>query len=435
MERLQRFRIVERLTPERMLTSMLLVWLVLYFALPLHGQWLPDIEPYVIIGLCLLGLYAGFALCNRQTLRLDPLYSNDKIIQFIFLCCLALGLLGIGMRCIDWFVFRNVAVSNGISENRQALLGQSGGLVAVMAALLTPYNQASTLFALIAGPLKIKLPLKYLSYAGTAFWVPANLLIGSRSAMFFFLLPIVFGVLLVLPTIEPKHKRRMLYGALVGFLVYSAVFIWRNSQFGATIQDIAVYSSFTKRVPMDQDFMRLLARASTSLAAILFSVSSAAQYILHGFFEALHVIAVKKDNFQFGQYEFAIVPKFLNAILGTPYNQDAIDKSGVAVGVFSTFFGPAFTDFAEGAPAFCYILGCIASQLRSVLRAGNILAMPFYCVLLLQIAVMPVGNALCGAGGLETDISLGLLWMLSSVVVRTMRRGGRSMSMSAPAVG
>ena len=63
---------------------------------------------------------------------------------------------------------------------------------------------------------------------------------------------------------------------------------------------------------------------------------------------------------------------------------------------------------------FCLLVGTFISGLRGAARSGNILALPFYCALLVQVALMPIFSALYSAVGIYTDIMLLGFWLFSS---------------------
>jgi oligosaccharide repeat unit polymerase len=406
--------LVERLTPERVLTATSLLWVVLYIVTPVTGVYPADVTPYIVMGLSLLGFYVGFATFNRRPLPPQPIYTEQTTIETFFNLCLFLGFVGLALRSVDWFVFRNVEISAGIFENRDALT-KSGGAIAVAAAALTPFNLASTIFAVVGARTRRKIPYAWLSYLGSAYWIFMNTLIGSRSAMLFFLCTILVVYLLVAPRLSGRQIRWIVLSVIAAFVVFSAIFIYRIQQSGATIELISQYSGFTSRVPLDKRFLKVLSASSGWWSFVLFSLSTAAQYYLHGVFEALYVIDVKHTNFDFGAYQFELVPKAMNGLFGVPYDAQALEDSAVETGVYLTFIGPAYIDFSYGAPLFCLFFGAVASLARRAVRAGNILALPFYTTMLVVIAVVPVGSLLVGGVGLFNLVSLFGLWWFGSL--------------------
>jgi hypothetical protein len=405
--------IVERLTPESVLSGTLLIWLALYIVAPVQGVVPSNVLPYVVLGASFGAFFVGFAVFSRMPLRQTPLFVRPDAIRAFYTLCLVLGFAGLALRSVDWFVYRHIDISASFFENRD-LLKKSGGAIAVLAAALTPFVLASTIFAVAANQFRQRLPYSWLTYCGAAYWVAMNFLIGSRSAMMFFICVVAVALLLLIPKLTRKHKLRiaLLFAGL--FAAYCIIFLYRMQQTGATIALVSQYSQFTQRVPLDRDYLKLLFSSNPRTALFLFSLSSSAQYYLHGMFEALYVIDVKHSNFDLGAYQFELIPKTLNSLFDIPYDAEALEKSAVEVGVYLTFVGPVYVDFSYGAPLFCMLVGAAASASRRAVVAGNILALPFYATMLVTVALIPVGNMLVGGVGLFNLVILFGLWWLGS---------------------
>lgn len=401
-----------RLTPVRALLLSWTVWLICYVLLPVEPAYITDQSGLAI----LLGANLAFILgASTYEARRAPAAVEADLLRHSLKVWTLIGAAGVGARVVDYFVFRGVSVSDDSAEVRQ-LLETGPNAFSVVYALFAPISMAAMLVSvllLLNGRGKKRLPLLTLAVAAV---IPAlGSLQGSRSLLLVFVAPALIAAVL--------SVRRITIGGMLASLAVVVVMcgimiVTQAARFaseGRDILEVIRVSGYTESLPVTHEALELLGHSSPFVARILFFLISAGQYYTHGVFEFFEVVAQKQwyaipDPLLWGRYQFFIVDQVLK--LFTPV-QELLDLEtyNPRSGLFATFWAPAYFDFGGvGAVIYTFFLGLGARFVFRRVAAGDVYAFPLYCLVALQVFLMPVANSITGAGALFYDLSLLGLW-------------------------
>lgn len=254
-----------------------------------------------------------------------------------------------------------------------------------------------------------------------------SILHGGRST-----LVIVFGmmavtVLILLPRLS---RRTWIMGGLGTLTIFAATmvtFLMRIDDSGISIDQVVRDAGFTQLLPVSDAGLAFLDSAPNWLAMVTFYLLSVAQYTVHGVFE-FFVLLREKSQFDegllWGRYEFFLIDQLFRFI--DPEGAMAnLELYNTRSGVFTTFWGPAFIDFGYlGTIVFSFLFGLVAAFFRARVAVCDLFALPLYVLLVVQIAMMPIANAIQASGLLYYDLGLFALWLLAWGYFHMLGRGG-----------
>ena len=404
--------IIERITPNRVVTLSIAIWLLIFLILPMAPVMPANTDPYLMLFASIAALYLGiniFAFSRRPKLRRRP---SLRLIQSGFRLMLVLGAMGVGARLIDWFLFRQVDVSASIFENRERLatIGSSG--FGTIAAGLLPFTIGAVVLALWARANRIPLRGATLAYA-LAFVLPAlNVGLGSRSVVVLFACIVLATFLLTLPQVRTWHIVSAVFGTIFLLVVSYVMFDMRIQGMNLGPEFIVRYSRYTELVPLDVWFLDIIDRSHRYISNFFFFLSHIGQYYVHGVYEYLYLVDVKRENFLMGNYQFFIFSKFYALLAGDVITLiRELANASPRLGVFTTLFGPAYIDFGYWSPLFIFCMGAIVALTRRAVLSGNPFALPFYAVVLVQLGLTMTHSGISMAGGIFYNIALGGFWL------------------------
>ncbi|MGE4148096.1 MAG: hypothetical protein AB7E70_08940 [Hyphomicrobiaceae bacterium] len=425
MQRLSGMAFTERLTPFRVLMGALAIWLVAFVLAPVSPRWPQSGWPILALLSGYGFLVLGFVLPALFGIRFKRLDVKSDRLAIVFRICLLLAVVGVGARLIDYFVIRGIDLDDNVFEMRRALSSTGSSFVSVVAALLTPFGLAALLLAAIGRHLGIfkRIGIVPLVVASSA---PAlTVLLASRTQLLALGLCIFVTFALLARRIRPGQVALASAAAFLAILVFSYMFIWRLEQMGISYQFASRYSAYTHVVPLAPWYLDMV-DASGSAGALLVAFASLFQYALSGTFEFFYLLELKDGNFAHGDYQFFIIAKLVAVFAGKSSTAatQVIDVINPRVGVFQSFFGPAYIDFGYFFPVFCIAYGFVAEMARLSARAGNPYAFPLYVFTLMQIMLVPMVSGLLMGAGVISNLAFAGLALLATFY-NQLKRAGR----------
>jgi hypothetical protein len=135
------------------------------------------------------------------------------------------------------------------------------------------------------------------------------------------------------------------------------------------------------------------------------------QYYLHGFFE-FGLLWHRPDAqvFTMGTQTFAPYVKALSIFQLISYPDFLVANIYYRSGVFTTFFGPLWTDFGWFGPLFMFSFGVLVKRFAQLVRAGSVAAMPLHAYFAVVLFFMPVVNFTVSAQGMYIINAFVLFW-------------------------
>lgn len=411
------------LTPLKVLLSMCGVWLAFVLFAPLQMYVSPIIYPYVILGGCLLGLLAGFTLFEPKHV---PVIHVDRrarraYLREIYQLAFILGLLGIGLRLIDWAVFRGLSIDAGIFENREKVETAGANILSMASTLLVPFTLVPYMVYAVGRRNGERIGRAWLSIGLALLWPMMTIVIGSRSTMFMNIGMLMIAWLIIFPK---TSKKAILFCAIVFMLMIYAgglLFIQRISEYGFNLEKSIQLSAFTHLVPVSQSYFNTVAGLPDWERDTVLIYTTFIQYFLHGTPEFAYLVEHYSNGDQFGGYSFNIFTRLAHSLWGLRYDPDLVTFSTPRVGVYTTMFGPFYVDFGPLAPAAVFLLGAAISWTRRCVLMGDLGALPLYIAFLMQVGSAIIVNTIMNAYGIFYNLAFGLFWLALVILRRRVR--------------
>lgn len=390
--------------PERVALAGLLVWLLLWLIAPLDQVFPLAWQPmaYMAAG------YAGFWLgCLALSGRLKRVIAPQRRRQFgarAFWLVLLIGVAGMALRLYDKFFIRGIDLTVDAMESRELLADAEAGPLAAVGGVLYPFCYVP-LMLWWARHRDSGLPGWARPLAIAAFVLPAvdALILLSRSQMLVALSMMYLSAACVLYQGQPLHAR-LVRPLLIGFTallgISVAAFMSRLGQMDMDIIFSILNSAYGYVLTPNKTALLLIGEnglAGRALAALL----PLSQYYLHGVYE-FSLLWTRPDAqvFTLGTQHFAPYIKAASIFKLITYPDFGTYDIYYRTGVFTTFFGPLWADFAWGGPLFTMLLGMLAKRCGQWAREGRIAVMPLYAYLCVVVFFMPVVNLLVSAQGM-----------------------------------
>jgi hypothetical protein len=402
-----------KMTPITCILVMMLIWAGLFAVAPIKMYASAQLYPYLILGLSFGGLLLGLSVFEMRSIpkiSVDPA-EQQRLLRILYKLTFSLGLCGIVFRIIDWVVYRGFAIGLDFAENMQKASEGGGNAFSSMAVFLVPFTVAPYMFYAVARRNGWRVGRTWTAAGLAILWPILTLMLGSRSSMFMQVGMLVIARVLIFP----RFPKIAFWTVLVVFLtlVYAAgfLFIERVTQFGLNIDKVARLSVFTNLVPATGEYYHLSATLSESLKNILFINTTMMQYYLHGVPEFVYLVEHYGHGEAWGGFTFTSVTRILAALAGRDYDAETIINLSPRLGVYTTFFGPLFIDFGPLTPVVAVLLGAFVSWVRRQVLLGNVVALPLYTALLMQMLAAVVVCAVNAAYGVFYDLAFAGLWI------------------------
>lgn len=324
-----------------------------------------------------------------------------------------------GLLCtiVDRYVIRGAGLdfdffaARDVLENTQpspiGLIGAVTGALSCFALSLTVAR------ALSEGPL----PRKEWLASGVILltYVGISMGIGSRSTLLVSVVSTMFSVVWLRRAFgRPMHLRYWAAGlaVLTSVAAISAVLMLeRLEQMGLDPFLSIEFSGYAYTVrPSDGAMVWLTAQGDA--APLWVAGFSLLQYVFHGFYEFCLLNQESLSAHTGGAVTFWLPLKFLGmlGLGGAPIDLETI--SGWRAGIFTSFLGPLYLDFAGWLPVASFLLFFTLGIPAARLRRDRLAMLPFCSVLCALCVLFPIVNLLDSASGAYPLVaSLFITWL------------------------
>lgn len=401
--------------PERVAVTGVLVYLMILLLSPIEVVFPISWGSLGYIALSYLAFFAGCLLLVRG--KHYRVVSNKEV-QFkrsTFWIVAVIGTIGMALRIYDKYVIRGAGLGSSAMDVRELLEYASAGPLSALGGLLYPFCYLPLIILWTrSADNNASLLTKWIAIVLFAFPVLDALLLLSRSQMIVAFSMLLFAASCVLYRGKLFHRRLVLpvlLGMAVLIVVSIIAFIIRLNQMNMD-PVFSIYNSVYGYVVTPNAWAwGVMNDTDSASAVVLTRVLPILQYYVHGLFE-FGLLWESSDNqsFTFGAQHFAPYLKMLS-IFG--FKSDLGHEVYYRTGVFTTFFGPLWTDFGWFGPPLMYIFGVVCKYVSIRARQGQMAAMPLYIYLCVVIIFMPVVNFLISAQGMYLINAFAIFWLIS----------------------
>ena len=394
---------VQYIKPLYLVGFSLLLWILLFFSAPLEININVNSIAILYIIINIIFFTLGTLLVRKRKYKTISIINYHKL-RTLFNLILLVGALGLSLKLFDRLLIRGISWERGFIDNRDAMNGSSGGILAFLAALLSPVGLIP-LFLYMKYKLKVSYLIKILCYI--LFWSYAldAILLGNRSSIFIviFLYASYFSyVQNISITLRRLMKYIFISASFLGFFGY--MFFERSSELfgdGVDIYQVVMdESAYNFTIKPTKEFRNNFDNYNAVQKAVAFTYINTVQYITHGVFEFSFLYDNFKANHSLGAKTFWVYNRFVHLILLQNYSVEEVENLSVRVGVYETFFGSLFIDFGWFSILFMFCFGLIVKRVFLKAEQEDDASLLIYFYLALVILFFPFFNFIDGAGGI-----------------------------------
>lgn len=401
---------IQKYSPFKVTLYGVIFWLFLFVAFPLNVKYELGFLPvlYIIVN------YIAFLVGLKVITEIKPLHRlsfsiDNKVLKKVLWIIIYIAFLGFILRAIDKFYIRGVSLAYSMSENRVLLEKSGPSIISILSAVLNPFGLLP-IFIYYTSKLKSKwllITAVFLFFSSSTEF----LILGSRSGLFVLL--VIFGMyLFYFKKLKITLGRVLILGAVLGALaIYSVnLFIERTNDFTedrrVSVRHILTKANYNFTLePKSSTRTDIINTNNETLQVVKLGLVNFAQYYLHGIYEFGYLYNNYEGNHHYGGYTFNIIAKFINIAFRTDINLTKIQNSPPRTGVYTTFFGPIYLDFAWFSVVFMFFFGVCQKLVYNQVLLGRIQFIPILFYFLILNFFMLVFNFINGAQGLYTITS------------------------------
>jgi hypothetical protein len=391
---------IERMGPMRVACIGIAVYAGMFCISPVTVVTPQSLSPYLYIGLGYLSFFMGCILANnprdhspkientRQTL-------SDLQVKRIHLCVTIVASIGAMLKVVDVFVVRGVSLAGSVLDRRNELDTVGANPVSIVCAVVLP--------ACLLIPFTYRLMQE--RRMGSRFrWMVAHLLFvvpilggvvisGGRSVILIYIaMYVLYAGYMGKLTITPRAVALLLIGGIVLLAISTTIFNNRLEAMNLSPLDSVYTSGFAMTVQPQAWTGEMMLRHAGIVGDAVFAYLMLCQYYVHGVFEFVNQYRQAPDVHIYGVASFNAFYKLIAFVLQWPGPEELYGSVTVHPGVYTTFFGPLYSDFGWLGMIYMTGLGVVAQRLWLRCKAGSIAAVPFYMYLVLVIYCMPILN-------------------------------------------
>lgn len=393
-----------------------LVYLTLLLLAPLKLVFPVSWESLGYIFLCYLAFFFGCLLmAGRRRQLVRDKQGNSQFGKRVFWCFVFIGATGMAVRILDKWFLRGAGLGSSALDSRELLADAAAGPLAALGGLLYPFCFVP-LFIWWSRPINSEKQILAKWVAVTLFILPAidALLLLSRSQMLVAFAMMYFAATCVLyhGRLLPKKLIIPIFLCIAGFLTVSiAVFVTRLNEMNFDLAFSIQNSAYGYVITPDASAVQIMNQAGNFVGAALTSFMPMLQYYLHGLFE-FGLLWDRADNQQFtyGAQHFAPYLKGLSVFGISSGSSLENPNLYFRTGIFTTFFGPLWVDYAWLGPLFMLGFGLFSKYCAQRAREGFLGAMPLHTYFCVVVFFMPVVNFMISAQGMYIINALGIFW-------------------------
>lgn len=416
------------ISPRGLFIGSFLIWFVLFLISPIKYTYTPSIKSILFLFICFIMFIGGSFFSEVFFRRRQPAIANTKerLINLnkekILFIISVIGLLGVVLRVIELIVFEQFFAYSSIADFRlyKVSAGGDSSLVGVISSFFYPFTVVS-LIIFISFSNWSRL-IKVIVITNTSLYIIYNLLLGGRTSFSLLIIMIVITFLFkggTLKYILKPRKMILYFFSITIFFFYSYIIMFnRLKEMGFSFQTHLVYTQ-NGRGFIIRDVFQELDISNTILGGLFYTFISFYHYLLHGYYEFFKLFdSFKIQNISFGAYEFYPIFKFFG-FLGYDVKPYEFYSSNLeAVGVYSTFFGPLYTDFGYFSFVVMFLLGVICQLFYKKAKRGDLTSIILYSYLGAVLLHSSFINMIQSAMGLYILISI----ILSNTIIKFILR-------------
>jgi oligosaccharide repeat unit polymerase len=424
-------------SPERIAIAGILTYLALFLVAPLVVVHPMSWGAIGFVALCYAAFLGGCLVVPRRREAPTPPHVAWRYSPRAFWLFLFLGVVGVTLRAYDKYILRGVTLDEGAFEGRSLLAAEGAGPIAVVAGVLYPFCYVPLIMWWARRKEQRRIALGGLTFI--VFLLPAAdaLILLSRSPLLvtFGLATAAAGCVLYRGRVFTRQLLWLgaaAFVALVGLSIY--VFEVRLGEMNLDLASSILMSAYGDTLAPNSSTAGALSGRGVGSGALTAALPLM-QYYLHGILEfGLLWERPEPQAFAMGFQHFAPYVKALS-IVGLLEYPDVGYSLYVRDGVFTSFFGPLWTDFGWlGAPCM-FLFGAASKLCARSAQAGTIGVMPLYAYFCVIIFFMPVVNFWVSAQGSYLINAFVIVWLSSFIWARRSadrRTSAHSMSPVEP---
>jgi len=417
--------------PVRVALLGILAYILLFCVAPVTVVTPQTLTPYLYIAFCYLGFFCGCIIAQgprKRGLRSDSSASlelSDEHLMKLHRIVIAAATLGAILKVIDTFFIRHVSLASTAVDRVSEIDSVGPNPVSIVCAVLVPACLLAPFTYLLLKRHNLATRTHSI-VAHVLFLIPVlgSIAIGGKRSMA--LLYIIIYVLYRVYFGRFRLTTGTIIKALAGLIAIlagsTAIFNNRLQEMNLNPLDTVYTSAFAFTLQPQAWISQIMLHDPGLIGNIAFSVLMTCQYYLHGVFEFVYQYQNAPSMHIWGAASFNAYYKFLAVIMNWTRPSELWEAVSVRIGVFTTFFGPVFSDFGWFGVFYMTGMGILAQRLWERSRSGFIGAVPFYIYLVYTIFLFPVGNNVTNAQGLYSISVFALFFWLVASHTRTRRR-------------
>ncbi|MCG6199247.1 oligosaccharide repeat unit polymerase [Anoxybacillus sp. LAT_38] len=268
-----------------------------------------------------------------------------------------IGLIGLMFRFYDLFFIKEFLSYGSIAAYRLYGNTNETTVIGIVSSFLYPFSIIALVFSFHVNGIKLK--DKLLIFVNTFLFIVYIYLLGGRTS-----LSLLAGMVLISFIIKRKKlslvfnlKRILLIISifLLFFIYSSIILINRLEEMGFTIYDHLNYMQ-NERHFIVKGWFADIHSDNILVNSLKYTFISLVHYLLHGYYQFFLLFEYFDiNNLGFGAYQFYPIFKLGNFIGFDTPDFDKLMGNLETQGVYTTFFGPVYTDFGFGSLTFLFM--------------------------------------------------------------------------------
>lgn len=390
------------------------VYLALYLVAPVAPLVALSAGSLIYIGCGVLGFSVGSLFADmfrrRERVKWVTPRQIEGTITILFWSFLLVGLFGNLLRLADRYILRGVGTASGL-DARAILTETATSSWGLVGAALYPFGYLP-LFIILGSRHLTHGPVRFI-LAIFVFFIPVmdSLVVLSRSFLLTNISMIYFAICLLYfgGKATPRQIALPLLTVVLALIAASGLIFQHRLDlmgFDPTASIFISAYAFTI-IPSDSGLEAI--QSGGLRGQIVLLVMPLVQYFLHSIFEFQLLWDNHQGLFSYGSLHFAPYVKLLEVFdLASGIDPELLFPR---VGIFTSFFGPLWVDFGWFGPLVMAIFGFFARNLATMVRRGDMGALPLYSYLLVILFFAPVVNFAISAQGMYLINAFVLFWL------------------------
>lgn len=369
-------KILLALRPENILIISLSFLLIAFIIAPItiNNTLTFDSITYLVLSFCFF-LLGTQLIKSKKKDNITIVIGTNKLCK-IYNLSFYIGALGVFLKYIDLFLFRNLSFDNSLVENQEFSAETGGSIYSILAAMLIYFSFIPITIDAMCPLLNSKVK-KLISFIIFLLVPLSTLLFGSR---FGIIIPCVYFFILAVFTekIKIKFNAKFIIVIVVISLVFSTIisnlFLKRLEEMGITgLGSISgITGGYADKVPASDSYVRLMDEYEYSiLFPYLFAYANINQYVTHAILEFPEVKSYIDDNEiqpTYGKSTFFVFYKFFEKFTDPDISvTEYMAKANPRNGIWSTFFFYWYLDFRWFGIFLMILLGYVMKKIWAML--------------------------------------------------------------------